>query len=731
MKHWIYFTIFFLASTELTAQDTLKNDNLDEVLIYSNKFAERRKNLVQKIEVVTAKTIAFLNTQNTGDLLMQSGNVFVQKSQQGGSSPVIRGFEASRVLLVIDGIRMNNAIYRSGHLQNVITVDQNMLERIEILYGPSSTIYGSDALGGVVHLRTKAPRLSVDGKSAISGSAFTRYSSANNEKTFHADLNIGGKKFAWLQSYNFSDFSDLRIGDNDHPDYPGFGRRNEYVTRINGMDSIVKNKDNRIQKFSGYTQWDMMQKFLFAPSEKSSHLLNLQYSGSSDIPRYDRLQDVRNGALRFAEWYYGPQNRLLAAYEFNRTKLWWFNEFRTILSYQHVKESRHQRSYRSDLLENRKEAVDVAGITIDGRKLWSKHELTVGVDAQFNFVNSKAHAANIQNGSISKLDSRYPNGANKMILAGVYGQHVFKFGNGKFVLNDGLRLQLTSLRSTIADNSFFNFPFTEMEQENMALTGNIGLVYMPTLNWRFTTGLSTGFRSPNIDDLGKIFESNSASAQLILPNPNIKPEYTYNADLNVAYRQPTFSLEAGVFLTRFQNAIALAPFSYNGEDSVMFNGAMSAVFANQNINKGSLWGMHAGFDMKLSTYINLAGNINYTHGRLEPASKEKIPMDHIPPVFGKASLKYINKGLNLDLYTIFNGWKRIDDYNPSGEDNAQYATAGGTPSWFTINFKAGYQLQNWTLQAGMENILDRNYRVFASGFSSAGRNVILALRYQL
>src|SRR5690606_28891038 len=135
------------------------------------------KNLVQKIEVVTSKRIAILNTQNTGDLLMQSGNVFVQKSQQGGSSPVIRGFEASRVLLVIDGIRMNNAIYRSGHLQNVITVDQNILERVEILYGPSSTIYGSDALGGVVHLRTKEPRLSVDGKTTTSGSAFARYSS--------------------------------------------------------------------------------------------------------------------------------------------------------------------------------------------------------------------------------------------------------------------------------------------------------------------------------------------------------------------------------------------------------------------------------------------------------------------------------------------------------------------------------------------------------------------------
>src|SRR6478672_6963327 len=130
-------------------QDTSFNQekNLDEVIIYSNKFAERKKNIVQKIEVVTARQIALQNTQNTGDLLISTGNVFVQKSQQGGSSPVIRGFEASRVLLVVDGIRMNNAIYRAGHLQNVITVDQNMLEQLEVLYGPASTLYGSDALG--------------------------------------------------------------------------------------------------------------------------------------------------------------------------------------------------------------------------------------------------------------------------------------------------------------------------------------------------------------------------------------------------------------------------------------------------------------------------------------------------------------------------------------------------------------------------------------------------------
>ena len=303
------------------AQDSLSGRDMNEVFIYSGKFTERKKNIAQKIELVSAQRIAQLNAQNTGDLLINTGNVFVQKSQQGGSSPVIRGFEASRVLLVVDGIRMNNAIYRAGHLQNVITVDQNMLERVEVLYGPASTLYGSDALGGVVHFRTKMPGLSTNGKTFFTGSAFARYSSANNEKTVHADASIGGRKLAWLQSYNFSDFGDMKMGDNYPSKYPDFGRRSFYVDQVNGIDSVIRNDDDRVQKFSGYRQWDITQKLLYRANDKVSHLLNLQHSNSGNIPRYDRLQDIRNGTLRFAEWYYGPQLSNIAAYEFNAIQL--------------------------------------------------------------------------------------------------------------------------------------------------------------------------------------------------------------------------------------------------------------------------------------------------------------------------------------------------------------------------------------------------------------------------
>ena len=144
--------------------DSIAQKELIEIVVSGNKFAEKKKNIVQKIDIISSSYIKKANAQNMGDLLMSTGNVFVQKSQQGGSSPVIRGFEASRVLFVVDGVRMNNLIYRSGHLQNIITVDQNILESAELLQGPSSTLFGSDALGGAVHMISKQPILSKENK---------------------------------------------------------------------------------------------------------------------------------------------------------------------------------------------------------------------------------------------------------------------------------------------------------------------------------------------------------------------------------------------------------------------------------------------------------------------------------------------------------------------------------------------------------------------------------------
>ena len=752
--------IVIAQKTNTPVTDSSQNHiELEDVIISSNNFAEKKKYIVQKIDVISSRSIAQTNAQNMGDLLINTGKIFVQKSQQGGSSPVLRGFEASRILLVVDGVRMNNAIYRSGHLQNIITIDQNSLSRLEVMYGPSSTVYGSDALGGTIHIITKSPVLATGNKTFHStGTAFTRYSSVNNEKAVHANASIGGKKFAWFQAYNYSDFGDMKMGNKYLSKYPDFGRRSKYIDQVNGLDSVMKNTDDRVQKFSGFLQWDIIQKLLYQQNDRVSHSVNFQLSNSTDVPRYDRLQDVKNfggsigNTLRYAEWYYGPQKRMMGAYQLNVLKAGFFNELKVNVNYQDIEESRQTREYkRYDRFDSQQERVKVFGTTISGRKIMGDNEIVMGADVQLNDVKSRANRTNLITGAVTKLNTRYPDGINKMNNYGLYAQHTYKFRNKKWVLNDGLRIQAIHLQSNVLDNSFFHLPDTAVTQDNVALIGNAGIIYTPQKNTIIKASFSSGFRAPNIDDLAKIFESSTAAQQVVIPNADLKPEYTYNLDLSINYFvADKVSLELTGFYTFFRNAIIKAPFELNGEDSIFYNGVNSQVLASQNVNQANLFGFNIGLNAELCKGLTLASTLSYTKGRYKTdntkasAIYEKQPdgtyalvnrnvsskpLDHIPPVIGKTSLVYTHKKYNTEVNLLYNGWKHLDQYNSDGEDNAQYATVDGMPSWCTLNWKANINCtKNLQFQVGVENILDRNYRYFASGFSSGGRNFIIALR---
>ena len=739
--------------------DSLAQKELVEIVVSGNKFAEKKKNIVQKIDIISSSYIKKANAQNMGDLLMSTGNVFVQKSQQGGSSPVIRGFEASRVLFVVDGVRMNNLIYRSGHLQNIITVDQNILESAELLQGPSSTLFGSDALGGAVHMISKQPILSKENKKTkISANFFSRYSSANAEKTNHVDVSIGWKKFGLLTSITGSVFGDAKIGKRDLRGFEGFGTRPYYIQPFNETtgDTIVKNSNDRIQRFSGYTQTDFTQKLLYKPNANTSHGLNIQYSTSSDVPRYDRLQDTMAGLLRYASWYYGPQKRSLFAYTFSANNIkGFFKEYNATLSYQSIEESRITREYkRYDRFDKRIEQVGVTGLTIDARKKLKEDEITAGIDVQLNDLRSTASRTNLLTNAILPLDSRYPDGKNRMNNFGVYTQHIHKFKGQKWILNEGLRIQYIALQSNIINNSFFALPVTNIVQKNTAITGNIGMVYMPSTSTRIKFGYASGFRAPNIDDLAKIFESSTSAKQVVVPNANLKPEFTHGFDAElVKAGGKAVEFEVGAFYTNFTNAIIKAPFRLNGKDSMMYNGVQSQVLASQNVNQAYILGGNVRLSIKAGKNWKFNSTFNFTKGRfrtdatkstqvyqLQPNGNYALvqskvstkPLDHIPPTFGKMSIGYDNQKLYAELNMLFNGWKKLDQYNADGEDNAQYATAKGTPAWQTLNIKTGLQVhQRLGIHAGIENIFDLNYRYFASGFSAPGRNYIVSLRLGL
>lgn len=707
------------------SSDSIRTINLEEVVVSGNKTLEAKSDIPHQIEVILQKQISQLSPQTTADALANSGEVYVQKSQQGGGSPVIRGFEANKVLLVIDGIRMNNAIYRAGHLQNSITTDPFMMERIEVLQGAGSVIYGTDAIGGVISMFTRRPQLSTDTSLLAKTRAFFRYSSANNGLTGHADLNLGNRRWASLTGITVSDFGDLRSGGNDLMDYPNFGDANFYVKRENGEDRIITNSDPDVQKFSGYQQLDVLQKILFAPNANQTHLLNFQLSTSSDVPRYDRLQSVSNGQPRFAEWYYGPQERMLISYEYkNDSKSWWADQVRFTPAMQMIKESRHDRGFNDLERNSLVEDLKVYSGNLDVFKQVSGHEIRYGLEVVHNDLESNGTAENINTGQRTPIVSRYPDGS--FTSGGVFFSHRWELLNKQLIISDGLRFSSARLDVNF-DRNFFESDLAHVRQKSNSQNLHLGAVGNLNGGLRLNLLFSTGFRSPNIDDLGRIFETNGGD--LMVANPDLRPEQIFYREAGITQKIGTFgSLQITAYLSTLTDAIVPRPYQLGGQDSIDFMGQRFRTLANVNIGKARVWGISANLQYWIASFLKFKGTITYTEGR---DITNDVPLDHIPPLYGRALLSYERGRLFADAYALFNAWKKVEDYSPSGEDNLNYATPEGTPAWYTLNLKAGYQFtKHLRLQAGVENLLDLNYRTFASGINAPGRNFVVSVHWE-
>jgi hemoglobin/transferrin/lactoferrin receptor protein len=634
---------------------------------------------------------------------------------------------------------MNSAIFRAGHLQNIITVDNMILDRVEINYGPSSTLYGSDALGGVVNLFTKQPQLYLSNLTTkkapwkATGNAIYRYGNGQNEHRQHIDVNIANNKWAYLTSFTNSSFADMRQGNQRSAAYPDFGKRLFYVVRENNTDVVKDNSANvNIQKLSGYTQTDLVQKVLFKPDEKTTHLLNVQVSNSSDINRYDRLTESNKGLPVFSEWYYGPQVRNLLGYKLSKEKLnGFFQDLTVNANYQHLEESRINRRFKSNNKDYRFEEVDIYGINADLLHQDAFGDLHIGVEAYYNQVGSTAYRNQIVTNVRSKITTRYSDGPTHMSNYALYAQHT-KFLKGNWVMNSGLRLNSVQLNANFIDTALMHFPFTKATQNNTALTGNLGFAYNAADGWRVAFGVSSGFRSPNVDDLTKVFDTRTG--YVVVPNRDIQPEYTYNAELNIVKTTEQYSMGASIFFTRFKNALVVDKFKWNNATAIVYEGVLSDVFAMQNKAIANVYGFNVNGTVNLSPKTILAATYSYTKGRytnkdVNGTNSEK-PLDHVPPTYGRIGLKHDLKKFSAELFTVFNGWKHIEDYSISGEDNQIYATQDGMPGWQIWNINTSYQPnKKINLSFQIENLADLNYRYFASGISALGRNYVLQARY--
>ena len=726
-----------------------KDQALDEVILSVARNATTRKQIAEKVTVIDAKTIELQRPATGAELVSLSPGVRIQKSQGGGGSPVIRGFEANRILMVVDGVRMNNATYRSGHLQNAITINPNIIDRVEVVYGSSSIGYGSDALGGVIHYYTKNPLINSEQKTSSSFSS--DFSSASNATVNSFSTEMSFKKWASLTSVSYSNFGDIRIGKNRTHGYSDWGLTPFYSdnSRTNFNPKQLINENPLIQKNTGYSQLDLFQKFLIQLNDENQLVLNFQYSGSSDISRYDKLVEEQNGSLRYAEWYYGPQKRLLVAPQlklFPQKKF--LNSGKITLAYQAIEESRNSRSFGSLTRKIQKEKVDVWSLNGDFEfSLSDQHSFSYGFEGTYNKVKSFAFGKDliVQQNNITGLSpsspfpTRYPSKGSSYDSFAGFINWIWDF-NKKLTLNLGLRFTNTNLEAMWKEYYNINALLEMVNLDATALTQTLALTFRPSEKTQWNAIISNGFRNPNIDDVGKIRESNGL---LVVPNPSLFPEYAYNFELGLSkyFNQSKNYISIRGFTTLISRHIGRSDYIIFADTStpdintILYNGEEVQTIANNNLGNRYLYGASIDGNFSISDPLSVRGSLDLIKA---VKSNKYGPLPSISPAFGRLFLQYQKNDLLSHLSFQFSGKKDPNDYSLGGEDGLEETPLlsgnpiifAGSPAWNELSWLAQYQWrENTVFRIALDNIFDVHYRPFASGISAPGRNLKLGLNY--
>ena len=698
---------------------------IEEVVVQSNAIAEGALTMssMANLDRLAAKT-SVITVETTGELLESSGQVHLQMSQQGGISPVLRGFEANRVLLVVDGVRMNNAIYRAGHLQNAGSVDPFSVAQTQVIMGPGSVLYGSDALGGVVHFITGTPGFSRNGLE-VEGKVLGQMSTVNGGWAGHGHVSFKSPKWGALTNVTRREFGELRMGSwRAHGDSL-WGRVPFLVDRIGGRDTLVVNSDPDRQSPTGYDQWDFQQRFRSKLSRGYVDI-NVQHSTTSEVPRFDVFNDRANGLQKWAEWNYGPQKRTLVAttlVQSIRGAIW-----QTVASYQAVEESRIKRRFGHDDRITQLEELDVWGLTTVVRGHRRNVQWETGLDGQWNDVTSTATALNLFTGTTRADVTRYADGGSSMWTWGGFGSAQRTWG--RHTLRGGFRFSHATVHSTFLDTTWLNLPVQSFNQSKGAFTGSASCNTRWSSQFRTLTSLASGFRHPNVDDLGKIREKNGF---VLVPNSNLKPEYLYTAEQGLTWQvrpnSDALVIQASGFASIWRDAIVQADASLAGDTVLVVDGDTARIQMNQNLDRAWVRGARLEISGRLGFKTTFRHVINWTVGT--SLNDEATPLSHIPPKFGIFEVAWMDARLKWNTSLRYAFAKAASSFGAGSTDNLQEALPEGSPGWATWNVEGALAVsEHLEVRLSGLNLLDLHYRTFGSGISAPGRNVRVTLSAQ-
>ena len=667
-----------ILSLTLAGFVAVADDTIDEIHVTATRRSVNESEVPSALTVIGANSVQAQKLVT--DALSAEVGVYLQQTTPGQGAVIIRGLKGSAILHLVDGIRLNNAIFRSAPTQYFALVPPGAVERIEVLRGSPTSLYGSDAIGGVVQVVTRVPKFDST-ELAVRGDAFVAFDTAELAQTYRGTLDVGTELFSSSLSAGYLKTGDRRTGSGE---------------RIGP---------------SGYTAKSARFLLSATPDDDRSWLLDLHYLEQPETPRVDELvPGFGQTDPSSSEFSFKPNKRIFARGGYAHDDGWMALDWRFDLAWQRIVDDRLSRNYLANERRHETNRSDLIAAQLNGTRQTSNGSWIIGAEIYHDLVHSSRTEEDIFTGLFQSLASRFPD-QSTVKQAAVFA-NVSQRLNERHLVTAGARITRVVVELPGTGVS------SETSIDTNDLSGDLGWIFDVLDAWQLIVNAGRGIRAPNVFDLGTLGER--PGNRFNIPNADLTSERVINIDLGVRRHSDRLQFELALYWLDYENKITsvlTGDVTADGRDVV------------QSVNAAnvSIRGAEAGATLQMTEHWSTRAVVNYTWGEQDIFGSNSEPADRIPPLSGMVTVNYDSgRQFGIDAWLQFAGEQ---DRLSARDVRDPRIDPLGTSGWGMLGARARWDFrEQWSLSIAVNNLLDTQYRSHGSGIDAAGRNVSVSVR---
>jgi hemoglobin/transferrin/lactoferrin receptor protein len=673
-----------LLPLSLSADDSqVDAHKLSEGLIYSvDRTPERTFETSRAVQVITSEEIQRVNPSGLADLLEEQTGIAIAETHSGGI-PSIRGLSGKQVMLLVDGVKINNATWGGTTREYLNIIDLNQVDRIEIVRGVVSVL-GTESLGGVINIITK--KGSPDGQT-FGGSIGARYASSDSSISTPIEVFGNNGSLRYEGGITAGTFGDLNGGGNvGRQDFSSYHDRSGH---LNGQYLLSP------EKTIGFGYQNVSQGNVEVPGVQGLF-------ANAQTPREMQLGNLSYQDLTSRGW----EDTVHITASWNRQQ-------QTLRINLPVAGAPPVLFMDADVME---------GLNLELGTFIGKHHLVYGLDTSTDSVHSSELTANAATGVLELVRGNNMNGAQYRTI-GLYLQDRVDLATWLTMIAGARYGQFRTRGSEVVDIG----PISINNQQS-DVTGALNLIghVTPTLN--VIGNAFRGFRAPNVDDMSHYaYIAVPGGIAFEVPNANVSPERVVSFELGLKYDDGRLSGSAFAYRNKLTNLLTLSPGTYNGLPFLAANGFDVPILQNQNVGSSIIKGYELDGRYALGNGFSLWANYTSATGT---DARLNQPLSAMPPAFGTAGLRYLAGGSRRPWAEAV--WRYYATQNRLGAADASNpdVSNGRIAGFDVFDIRTGLAITDrFSVTGALQNVFDKKYREVGSTFYAPGRQLVLGTQF--